>query len=239
MNKLKGTMKMYAFQDFGMSLSLIFILISSNLLFGSDEFQKGVFDPGKSSYLAMIPMIASMDWCFTFSSRFLMQAHFNSSRKLFYKSNLISIQLKTVLISLSYTIYIMLESFICKYNNGKYSIMIFGQKSANIGISNLLVLFTIYFSLILFMYSFSLIIFSIEKFQIPLFFSSSICGMIIIKSMLKFAIKNINNYIGTVVVLLGLALISLTLSWQIIKRKSSLGNSWFVKFQISMSSYSK
>jgi len=239
MNKLKGAIKIYAFQDLWLTLTLILVFISSNVIFGSDDFKNGVFDLGKSSYLFMIPMMTVMDYGSSFSIRFLMQANFNSSRKLFYKANMIAIGLKTVLITLSLTIYMMVESFIYKYNNGTYNIVIFGGKSAAIEIGNSLAILTICFSLILFAYSLSFMIFSIEKFQIVLIMVSGALEMIIIESLLKLSLKNFNNYILLVLALLSLALLSFFVSWQIIKKKSSIGNSWIVKFQMSMSSYSK
>lgn len=238
MNKLKGAIRIYGFQDLWLTLTLILIFIGSNVIFGSDV-ENGVFNLGKSPYRFVIPMMIIMDYGISFSIRFLMQANFNSSRKLFYKANMIAIGFKTVLITLSLTIYVMVESFINKYNNGTYNIVIFGEKSATIEIGNLLAIITICFSSILFAYSFSFMIFSIEKFQIGLIMVSGAFEMIIFEFLLKFALENFNNYILLVLALLSLALLSFFVSWQIIKRKSSLGNSWFVKFQMEMSSYSK
>jgi len=237
MNKLKGAIKIYGFQDLWLTLTLILIFIGSSVIFGSDDFKNGVFDLGENSYLFALPMMIVMDYGSSFSVRFLMQANFNSSRKLFYKANMIAIGLKTGLISLSLTIYVVVESFI--YRNSTYNIVIFGEKPANIGSGNLLAILTIWFSIILFAYSLSFMIFSIEKFQIVFIMVGGAFEMIIIKSILKFDLKNFNNYILLVIVLLSLALLSFFVSWQMIKRKSSLGNSWLVKFQMSMSSYSK
>jgi hypothetical protein len=237
MNKLKGAIRIYAFQDIWLTVTLILIFIGSNIIFGSDDFENGVFNLGKSSYRFMIPMMIVMDYGSSFSIRFLMQANF--SRKLFYKANMIAIGFKTVLITLSLTMYVMVESFIYKYNKGTYNIVIFGEKSATIEIGNLLAIITICFSFTLFAYSFSFMIFSIEKFQIVLLMVSGTFEMIIFEFLLKFSLENFNNYILLVLALLSLALLSFFVSWQIIKRKSNLGNSWLVKLQMSMSSYSK
>lgn len=234
MKKLKGALRIYGSQD--LFIMLFIVLLTIGYIFyqyfniSNDTLVHSILP----DYIDFIRYFIVFDYGFSFSVRFLMHSHFSSSRKLFYKALVVSALLKSIAVALCSTIIIAFEIHFCKLNNSEYIIEKFQLGISHINIMEILRLFIMLLILFFFMWSMSIFFSSIVRFQ----FLFLIVGLILTDGTTEGFFRILskgNNSITLMVIFIIMAIINLGLSWLIIRKKSTIGDSWFMKLSKSLS----
>lgn len=232
MNKLKGALKIYALQDIMIGV-LPLLMIPMFLYFGVSGVEGVKYNSQFDIFVLLIPMIVASDYIVSFSIRYIMHSNFSSSRKLFYKANVITLLLKSFFLSAITCLLLAMEKVLCFYQNLEYKLQFFNGEIDLNTLSQKCIFFAIIFSIILFIYTLSFLLSSIERLQVLIFFIIIFLPMFIWIELFKehYLYSSFNYIFASILILL--SLINLFLTYEVIKRKTKLGTSFLVKFMLS------
>jgi hypothetical protein len=232
LNKLNGALKIYALQDIMIGV-LPLLMIPMFLYFGVSGVEDIKYNSQFDIYVLLIPMIVASDYIVSFSIRYIMHSNFSSSRKLFYKANVITLLLKSFFLSAIICLLLAMEKVLCFYQNLEYKLQFFNREISLNTLSQKCIFFAIIFSVILFIYTLSFLLSSTERLQVLIFFIIIFLPMFIwIELFKEHYLYSSFNYIFVSILIL-LSMINLFFAYEVIKRKTKLGTSFLVKFMLS------
>lgn len=235
MKKLKGALRICRNQDLVTMLCIIVLFAVGHIFHQYFNMTNNTLVHSiLPEYIDSITLFIVFDYGFSFSIRYIMHSHFSSSRKLFYKGLVVSAFFKSIIATLCSTIIVGFEMGFCKLNNCEY---IIGKLETGITHINVIEIFKLFIMLLILfslMWSISILFSSISRFQF-LFFILALISTETVETRF-FRILG-DTYAARILIVLFIimTLINLGLSWLIIRKKSNIGDSWFVKLSKSLS----
>jgi hypothetical protein len=227
MNKLLGAMKLN--KIFDISFIIIFCIAAIYIFFMCRFVESNIYHSTYFLVFLISLIIPIMESTFLLSLRYLAYSKFSSSRKVFYKSLLISVISKAISFTFVFALYMFCEKAYASFKHLSYCIEIFGVKNYNLGIMAIIQMVLLYFSMLLFCYSLGNLFAAIEKYR-SLFFiiNASICIAASV-FLISESIVNFNNCILVIFIIMTLSICNFKGTWEIIKRRESLGKIWFYR----------
>jgi hypothetical protein len=234
MNKLRGALRVYGFQDKMIVFLPLFIMLTFKVI-GLDDNEGDVYKSSFSDYTFVVSFFIMMDYGFSFSIRYIMFTNFSSSRRLFFKANITAIVLKSLGISLLGTLLVAGEKVFCSTRGYEFYIIIFGNKIHEIKPIQLIIVFVMLFNYTIFVIVLGLFLTSINRLQILIQFTAYMLVTIMKASIFdRDHLSGIQSILISIL-LLGIALLSAIGAWFNIKKMSSVEDTFFVKLTKSLS----
>lgn len=234
MKKLKGALRIYGTQDLLMLLFMVILVVGHIFYQYFNTPNDTLVHSFVGEYINFICYIIIFDYGFSFSVRYVMHSHFSSSRKLFYKALVTSAFLKSIVAALCSTIIIIYEVLFCRLNRYEYIIEKLQIKITHINSIEMLKFFIMLLIMFSFMWSISILFSSIPRFQ----FLFLVLGLISTQTTSTIFFRVLGDTSASkilIIIFIIMTLINLGLSWVIIRKKSNIKDSWFVKLSKSLS----
>lgn len=227
-NKLRGELRLQSFMDMGIMWTALGVIVML-LLLGPRDIENGIYYSNYILLFMFFPCIPIFDCTFLFPLRYSAHSQYSSSRKLFYNAHLIAAFVKSIFISIVLIIYMAAEKLFYSCRGIKYGLDIFGEKNINISAVNFGEIFMVFLMIVIFSYSIGTLLAATEKLQVISFIFQAAVINVINVFIIGESVVNFNNCYAAILIFLVISVINFALAWQIIKRKSSLGDSLFAR----------